>query len=58
VSPKVAIAFGHVLGTPPITEPDTNLAKLNYRFHYNWSLETTVGDKGKAQTDAVWQKRY
>jgi translocation and assembly module TamB len=58
VSPKVAIAFGHVLGTPPITEPDTNLAKLNYRFHRNWSLETTVGDKGKAQTDAVWQKRY
>ena len=58
VSPKVAIAFGHVLGTPPITEPDTNLAKLNWHFHRNWSLETTVGDKGKAQTDAIWQKRY
>ncbi|MFO0737099.1 MAG: translocation/assembly module TamB domain-containing protein [Labilithrix sp.] len=58
VSPRVAVAFGHVLGQPPITEPDTNLAKLNYRFHRNWSWETTVGDKGKAQTDAVWQKRY
>ena len=58
ISSKVAIAFGHVLGTPPITEPDTNLAKINYRFHRNWSWETTVGDKGKAQTDAVWQKRY
>jgi translocation and assembly module TamB len=58
VSPKVAIAFGHVLGTPPITEPDTNLAKVEYRFHYNWSLEGTAGDKGKGTLDAVWQKRY
>ncbi len=58
VSPKVSIAFGHVIGTPPITEPDKNLAKVGYRFHRNWSLETTVGDRGKGQMDAIWQKRY
>lgn len=58
VSPKVSVAFAHVIGTPPITEPDLNLASLEYRFHRNWSLETTIGDQGKAQLDAIWQKRY
>jgi len=54
----ISIAFEHVLGTPPITQPDTNLATVDWRFRSNWSLETTFGDKGLLQTDAVWQKRY
>jgi translocation and assembly module TamB len=55
---RISIAFAHVLGTPPISEPDTNLAVVEWRFRRNWSLETTVGDRGKVQADAVWTKRY
>ncbi|MDB4945136.1 MAG: hypothetical protein JWP97_4670 [Labilithrix sp.] len=55
---KLSIAFEHVLGTPPITEPDVNLATVEWRFRANWSLQTTVGDAGKLQSDAIWTKRY
>lgn len=58
IDPKVTIRLSHVLGTPPVTEPDKNLATVDYRFHRNWSLETTVGDHGKATVDAIWQRRY
>jgi translocation and assembly module TamB len=55
---RISVAFEHILGTPPISEPDTNLAIVDWRFRRNWSLETTLGDRGKVQTDAVWTKRY
>lgn len=58
ISRAISVQFAHVLGTPPITDPDTNLATIDWRFHTNWSLETTFGDRGKAVADAVWQKRY
>ena len=58
ISRRVSLAVQHVLGNPPITDPDKNLATIDWRFHRNWSLETTFGDRGKAQMDAVWQKRY
>lgn len=54
----ISVAFAHVLGNPPITDPDRNLARVDWRFTRNWSLETTVGDRGKAEVDAVWQYRY
>lgn len=58
VSPTVSVQVAHVLGNPPITDPDLNLATVDWRFRRNWSLETTIGDRGKAMIDAVWQKRY
>ncbi|MCL2725437.1 MAG: translocation/assembly module TamB [Polyangiaceae bacterium] len=58
LSRALTLRFAHVLGTPPITDPDTNLAIIDWRFHTNWSLETTFGDHGKAVADAVWQRRY
>ena len=58
VAKNISVKFGHVLGTPPITAPDTNLATVEWRFRRAWSLATTFGDAGKAQLDAVWQKRY
>jgi translocation and assembly module TamB len=58
LSPKVSVSFAHVIGTPPIAEPDKNFANLEYRFHRNWSLETTFGDRGTLVLDAIWQKRY
>jgi translocation and assembly module TamB len=54
----ISVKFAHVLGTPPISEPDMNYATLNWRFKHNWSLETTFGDHGSAMVDAVWQRRY
>jgi translocation and assembly module TamB len=58
ISPRITIGYAHVVGTPPITQPDINLGKFQWRFHARWSLETTVGDRGTAMFDAVWQKRY
>ncbi|HEY8075929.1 MAG TPA: translocation/assembly module TamB domain-containing protein [Labilithrix sp.] len=58
VAKAISVEFAHVLGTPPISQPDTNYATLDWRFKRNWSLETTVGDRGSAMVDAVWQKRY
>lgn len=55
---RVSLAFQHVLGNPPISDPDTNLATIDWRFLRRWSLQTTFGDRGKAQVDAVWQRRY
>lgn len=55
---RLSLAFEHILGTPPLSEPDTNLAIVDWRFRKNWSLETTLGDRGKVQTDAVWTRRY
>ena len=55
---RISLAFAHVLGTPPISDPDKNLAIVEWRFRSNWSLETTLGDRGKIQTDAIWTKRY
>ncbi|MBN9167245.1 MAG: translocation/assembly module TamB domain-containing protein [Myxococcales bacterium] len=58
LSPRISLSFVHVVGTPPLTEPDKNLANIEYRFHRNWSLGTTFGDRGTARLDAIWQKRY
>jgi translocation and assembly module TamB len=58
IARRISIAFAHILGTPPISEPDTNLAIVNWRFTKQWSLEVTFGDRGKVATDAVWTKRY
>lgn len=58
IAPKIAVRFAHVIGTPPVTEPDKNLATVEWHFRPRWSLETTFGDRGTALLDAIWQKRY
>ena len=58
VSRDVSLRFAYVLGTPPISEPDKSLGSVIFRFAPNWSLSTTVGDRGKATIDTVWQYRY
>jgi translocation and assembly module TamB len=58
VSPKVSVSFAHVIGTPPVTQPDKTFASVEYRFRRNWSVETTIGNRGTTLLDAVWQKRY
>jgi translocation and assembly module TamB len=58
IARRISLAFEHILGTPPISEPDTNLAIVDWRFRKNWSMETTLGDRGKVAVDGVWTKRY
>ena len=36
---RLSIEFAHVLGTPPLSEPDLNLATIDWRIRTNWSLE-------------------
>ncbi|MBK6462772.1 MAG: translocation/assembly module TamB domain-containing protein [Myxococcales bacterium] len=58
VSRDVSIRFAYVLGTPPPSAPDKSLGTVILHVAPNWSLSTTVGDKGKATVDTVWQYRY
>jgi translocation and assembly module TamB len=59
VSPKVSVAFSHVIGQPPVTEPpDKNMARLEWRFRNNWAFESTTGDRGRQLFDLIWSKRY
>jgi len=58
LSRAFTLRLAHVIGTPPVTDPDTNLATVDWRFRMNWAVEMTFGDHGKAVADAVWQKRY
>lgn len=58
VSRDVSLRFAYVLGTPPISEPDRSLGTVIYRFAPNWSISTTVGDRGKTTLDTIWQYRY
>lgn len=59
ISSKVSVAFSHVIGTPPVTEPpDKNLARLEWHFRNNWSFESTTGDRGRQLFDLIWTKRY
>jgi translocation and assembly module TamB len=58
VSRDVSIRFAYVLGTPPISEPDKSLGSVIFRFAPHWTVSTTVGDRGKATIDTVWQYRY
>jgi len=58
VSRDISLRFAYVLGTPPPSEPDKSLGTVIFRFAPNWSLSTTVGDKGKATMDTMWQYRY
>jgi translocation and assembly module TamB len=59
ISSRVAVAFSHVIGTPPVTDPpDRNLVRIQWRFHSNWSVESVSGDRGRQLFDLIWQKRY
>jgi translocation and assembly module TamB len=58
VARDIWLKFAYVLGTPPIHEPDKSLGSVVVRFAPNWTLSTTVGDRGKATMDTVWQYRY
>jgi hypothetical protein len=59
IARDISLQLAFVLGTPPPgTNPDTTYATIDWRFHKNWSLETTFGNLGSSIADIVWQHRY
>jgi translocation and assembly module TamB len=58
IAKDISLQVAVVLGTLPITNPDTTYATIDWRFFKDWSLETTFGDKGTSIADVVWQHRY
>jgi translocation and assembly module TamB len=59
VARDVSVSVAHVLGVPPPgSNPDRNLARIDFRLLRNWSLQTIVGDQGSTLFDLVWQYRY
>src|SRR5262249_27444051 len=59
VARAITVSIAHVLGVPPPgTNPDRNLATVNFRIKQNWSIQTTVGDQGSSLLELLWQYRY
>ena len=58
VARDVSVRAAHVIGEPPPTEPDMNFVTVSWRLGRGWSLETTVGDRGRSEVDAIWTHRY
>ncbi|MDP9150064.1 MAG: translocation/assembly module TamB domain-containing protein, partial [Myxococcota bacterium] len=56
IARDISLQIAVVLGAPGGV--DTTLATIDWRFLKNWSLETTVGNKGTSIADVVWQHRY
>ena len=44
---RIAIAFEHVLGTPPLSDPDTNLATVDWRLWKTWSLGRRLATRAR-----------
>jgi translocation and assembly module TamB len=59
IARNISLELSVVLGTPPPgTNQDTTYATVDWRFHRNWSLETTFGNEGSSIADVVWRRRY
>jgi len=58
VAKSVSLRLATVYGQPPLDQPDRNFVTLNWRFHRNWSAETTYGTSQSSILDLLWQRRY
>jgi TamB, inner membrane protein subunit of TAM complex len=59
IARDISIQIAVVLGQPPPgVNPDRTLLTLDWRFLSRWSLSSTLGDRGTAIFDLLWQKRY
>ncbi len=58
VAKNVSVGFQTVLGTPPVSQPDTSYGKFSWQFASHWSLITTIGNKYSSLLDAIWRYRY
>jgi translocation and assembly module TamB len=58
IARDISLQVAWVIGSPPISNPDTATVTLDWHFLRKWALETTVGDQGTSIVDLVWQHRY
>jgi translocation and assembly module TamB len=59
LTPRVAAKVTEALGEPvPGQSPDRTFVTLDLRLGSNWSLSTTVGDRGASAFDMIWRRRY
>jgi translocation and assembly module TamB len=59
LSPKVTAQVSYRTRAPlPTEKQDRMLLTLDWRFLRNWSIASTVGDKGGSSVDLVWKYRY
>jgi translocation and assembly module TamB len=59
LSPRVSAQVSYRTRPPLVTEKqDRVLVTLDWRFRRNWSIATTVGDRGGSVLDLIWKYRY
>ena len=58
VAKNITVGYQHVLGTPPVSQPDTEYGKFSWAFAAHWSLVATIGSKYSSLLDAIWRYRY
>jgi translocation and assembly module TamB len=59
LSPKVSAQVSYRTRAPlPTEKQDRMLLTLDWRFLRNWSIASTVGDKGGSSVDLIWKYRY
>ena len=59
LGPKVTAEVSYRTRPPtPGEQPDRVLLTLDWNFRRNWSIGTTVGDRGSSVLDLIWRYRY
>lgn len=59
ITKDLSARLGYKLGVAaPGSDPDRAQLTLDWRFIRNWSLATTVGDRGSTAVDVVWRMHY
>jgi translocation and assembly module TamB len=58
IAHDISLQVAWMIGGTTVTNKDTTLFTLDWRFLRKWFLETTVGDAGTSILNVVWQHRY
>jgi translocation and assembly module TamB len=59
VSRRLTAELGYNVGDPgPGQPPDRTFLTLDFRVKQNWSVSSTVGDRGSTLWDVLWRYRY
>jgi translocation and assembly module TamB len=59
LSPRVTAMVSYRTRVPmQFEKQDRMLVTLDWRFRRNWSIATTIGDRGGSVVDMIWKYRY
>jgi translocation and assembly module TamB len=59
LSPRVTAQISYRTRAPiPTEKQDRVLVTLDWRFRRNWSIATTLGNRGGTELDLIWKYRY